>query len=506
MNFKLQGNYFNGQFHLPPLSGPQATEIMIKRECPANIEQELWSAPIDYRHIDPIIESAQIGFKKWRKISVSERINYLKKYQEEIKKIADELAYAIAIEVGKPLWEAKTEVSAIVSKVDVTIADSLKRIENQRLENILPDTEGAISFKPLGPCFVIGPFNFPCHLANGQILSALIAGNSVIFKPSEKTFYSAQLMSNAFHQAGFPSGVFNFLLGDGEAARRIVKDKSIKGVYFTGSKDVGLQILQSTYQDLGKLVCLELGGKNTTIIDQDSLNDFTIAELIKSCFWTSGQRCTSTAIVAIHKKIASEFIERFHQITKKLVIDHPTIYDDVPFMGPLVDKKSMDTYLSFMSMAKRESIEEIMRGKQLERKFQGYYVSPSIHLAKYFDSRSHFLQSEIFGPNCTFIPYQEIEEAIEIANSTEYGLACSIFSQDRTKFDLCLQEIDTGLLNWNRSTVGASSRLPFGGVKNSGNHRPAALTTIDSCVYPLSSLLLHKQDNSELSKIIGLKC
>lgn len=504
MSFKLQGNYFHGQFHLPPLSGPQATEIILKRECPANTEQVLWSAPIDYRHIDRIIDSANEGFKTWKKTSLQERIVLFKNYQEEIKKISDELSYAIALEVGKPLWEAKTEVNAIINKVDVTINDSLKRIENTLIENIMPDTTGKITYKALGPCFVIGPFNFPCHLANGQILSALIAGNSVIFKPSEKTFYSAQLMSNAFHQAGFPRGVFNFLLGDGEAARRIIKEKSIKGVYFTGSKDIGLQILQNTYQDLGKMVCLELGGKNTTIIDEDSLNDFTLAELIKSCFWTSGQRCTSTAIVAIHRKIASEFIEKFHQLAKKLVVDHPTEYEQVPFMGPLVDKKSMDTYLSFMSMAKREGIEEVMRGKQLERKFPGYYVSPSIHLAKKLDTKSHFLQSEIFGPNCTFIPYDTIEEAVDIANSTEYGLACSIFTKDKNKFEHCLEHIDTGLLNWNRSTVGASARLPFGGVKNSGNHRPAALTTIDSCVYPLSTLHLHKQDESELSKILGL--
>jgi len=141
-------------------------------------------------------------------------------------------------------------------------------------------------------------------------------------------------------------------------------------------------------------------------------------------------------------------------------------------------------------MAKREGIEEIMRGKVIQKKFEGNYVSPSIHLAeKNQMANSHFLTSELFGPNCTFIVYDEIEEAIEIANSTEFGLAASVFTQDENIFELAKNEIEVGQFNWNRSTVGASSILPFGGVKNSGNHRPAAVSFIDSCVYPQSNLM-----------------
>ena len=184
-------------------------------------------------------------------------------------------------------------------------------------------------------------------------------------------------------------------------------------------------------------------------------------------------------------------------MAKKIIIDHPIEAEEKPFMGPLIDKQALDSYLLYMGMAKREGIEEIMRGKQITRKYSGFYVTPSLHYTEKFNPDGHFLTSEIFGPNCTFIPYDDVEEAIAIANGTEYGLAAAVFTSDRKIYELCLQGIDAGLVNWNRSTVGASAKLPFGGVKNSGNYRPAALTTIDACVYPTSCLMPEERPHTE---------
>lgn len=500
--FELKGNYFNNRYVQPITSGPSATEIFIKRECPSNTSEELWNLPVDYTHIDEIVESSVKGFKTWRNTGIEERIKILRNYQNLLKDKADEIALAIALEVGKPLWEAKTEAGALIAKVDVTISDSLPRIELKEYEDILPNTKGSVHYKPVGPSFIIGPFNFPCHLANGQILSALIAGNSIIFKPSEKTCYSSQLMFDCLANAGFPEGVVNLVQGDGETARRILKSKDIKGVFFTGSKEVGLKIIESTYTDLSKLVSLELGGKNPAIIDENVNMDFVLEELIKGSFLTTGQRCTSTAIVAVHENIHQELISRFHEMAKRIIVDHPVEHEETPFMGPLIDQRSLDQYLLYMGMAKREGIEEVMRGKQLDKKHPGYYVSPSIHLAQKFDEASHFLSSEIFGPNCTFIPFKDFDEAIDIANRTEYGLAASVFTSEQAKFDHAVKNIDAGLINLNRSTVGASSKLPFGGVKNSGNYRPAAVSTIDSCVYQMASLEI--RDTTPTGSIVGL--
>ncbi|MBC7540590.1 MAG: aldehyde dehydrogenase family protein [Bacteriovorax sp.] len=504
MKFKILGNYFNNSFHLPPTTGPHAVENIIKRFCPADLSLQLWEAPVDYRDVERVVESANAGFKTWRKLSPQERKKFLKNYQEEVAKRKEEIALAIAYETGKPLWEAKTEAASVIAKVNVTIEDSLARITNKDIENIMPNTNGHVYYKPIGPSLIIGPFNFPCHLANGQILSALAAGNSIVFKPSEKTCYSAQLLIECFHSAGFPSGVINLIQGDGEVARRLLKEKSLKGVFFTGSKEVGKKILDITHHDLSKLVSLELGGKNTTILHKDANTDHALQELLKACFLTTGQRCTSTSIVAIHRDIHEEFITRFHEMAKKIIIDHPVEYVREPFMGPLVDQGAVDSYLLFMGMAKREGIQEIMRGKHIEKSKKGHYVSPSIHLAERWNNDSMFLHSEIFGPNVTFIPYDTIDEAIKIANATEYGLAASIFTKDINIYKLCVEEIDSGLINFNRSTVGASAKLPFGGVKNSGNYRPAALTTIDACVYQMASLEVLSDEPDDIKSIIGL--
>ncbi len=493
MKFSLKGDYFNSSFHLPQKSGPEALDRQFKRECPADLDTTLWECGIKFGHVGNVVQSAQKGFKVWKNKSLTERISCLKKYQEMVLARKDEIAQAISLEMGKPLWEAYSEVSSTASKVDVTISDSLPRISDKVIEKILPNTNGFVYHRPLGPCLIIGPFNFPCHLANGQLVAALLAGNSIILKPSEKTCYSAQLLIECLDKANFPEGVINLIQGDGETGKRLLAEKSIKGVFFTGSKEVGLAILSSTHRDLSKLVALELGGKNSSILCKDTNLDYALVEILKASFLTSGQRCTSTALIPIHASIIDEFISKFHHLAKRLIIDHPIDFEKEPFMGPLVDQQAVDNYLLFMGMAKREGIEEIMRGKQITKKYKGHYVSPSIHVAKKMDKKSHFLMSEIFGPNCTFIPFNEIEEAIEIANSTEYGLVASVFTQDKKIHQKCLQEIEAGLINFNRSTVGASARLPFGGVKNSGNYRPASVATIDSCVFQQGSLEIYDE-------------
>lgn len=505
MKYQLNGNYFSSSFQLPPTTGPSAVDVLIERKCPADTETLLWSMPVDYRHVEPVIESAVKGFKVWRSTPLSERIAALKRFQEIALSRKNDMAQAISLEMGKPLWEAMTEATSVIGKVDVTINDSLPRIQTAPISDIMPRTTGHTYHKPLGPSLIIGPFNFPCHLANTQILAALISGNSIVFKPSEKTAYSGELLIDFLSQAGFPDGVINMIQGDGEIAARLVKDRRLKAVFFTGSKEVGLKILKSTHTDLSKMVALELGGKNPAIVHQDANKELALTELLKGCFLTTGQRCTSTSIVAIHRSMMDEFVSKFHTYAKKIIIGHPLDTSPEPFMGPLVDQRAVDSYLLFMGMAKREGIEEIMRGKHLNRATPGHYVSPSIHIAKVLDPKSHFLSSEIFGPNCTFIPFDEPEEAIEIANSTEYGLASCVFTEDQNFYQKCVLEIDSGLLNLNRSTCGASAKLPFGGIKNSGNYHPAAVAAIDACVYTMTSLeVAHGPEDADLGSIKGL--
>lgn len=505
MNMKLLGDYFSGQFSHPQGVDLSSADERILKTCPAELNVQLWEAGVYYKHIDKVIESAQRGFETWRKLSLTDRANYLKKYQEVVRARKDDIAMAIALEVGKPLWEAKTEAAAVDGKVSVTITDSLKRIEQETLKDVMPKIDGHVVYKPLGPSLVIGPFNFPCHLANGQILSALLAGNSIIFKPSEKTIYSSQILIECFHQAGFPEGVINFINGTGHTSSMLTGHKSIRGVFFTGSRGVGLRILENTYKDLNKLVALELGGKNTTILHHDTNMSHALPELLRSCFLTTGQRCTSTSLILVHRKIEQEMIAKFKALTERIVVDHPTKAKIDPFMGSLIDAHAEKLYFDFCATGLKEGAEEIIKPTKLDIGYEGHYVSPSIHYLAKPQLAGKFIQDEIFGPNCTFIPYDSIEEAIHIANSTDYGLAASIFTRDTEIYKTCLRDIDSGLLNLNRSTVGATARLPFGGVKNSGNHRPAAVSMIDHCVSTVASLETLDDTSSKVEDVVGLK-
>lgn len=496
---QLKGDYFNSRFHLP--NNSQET---ITKYSPADLSKVLWSAGIFYEHIDRVIESAQKGYETWRKLSFDERILYLKKYQEAVRARKDDIAMALALEVGKPLWEAKTEAAALDSKVTVTITDSYERIKQETIKEVMPKIDGHVVYRPLGPSLVIGPFNFPCHLANGQILAALLAGNSVIFKPSEKTIYSAQIMIECFHEAGFPDGVVNMINGAGHTSGKLTSDKRIRGVFFTGSRNVGLKILENTHRDLNKMVALELGGKNSTILHHDTNISHAIPELLRACFLTTGQRCTSTSMILVHKKIEQEFIQQFKEVTERIRVGHPLSNPD-PFMGPLIDQHAEKMYFDFCESGKQEGAEEIVAPRRLDVGYKGYYVSPSIHYAKKPNLQGKFIQEEIFGPNCFFVPYEDIEEAIHIANCTEYGLAASVYTRSNDIYKLCLRDIEAGLVNLNRSTVGASARLPFGGLKNSGNHKPAAVSMIDHCVGVVSSLETLDDNSSKLSEVVGLK-
>lgn len=498
MNMILKGDYFEGQFVQPK----DTTETILKLS-PADLSVSLWEARTHEAHVDAVIDSAQKGFETWRKTTFEQRIVYLKKYQEAVRAKKNQIAEALSWEVGKPYWEALTEAAALDSKVSVTITDSLERIKQETIKDVMPKIDGHVYYKPLGPCFVIGPFNFPCHLANGQILAALLAGNSVIFKPSEKTIYSAQIMMDCFHEAGFPKGVINFINGTGKIAGKITSDKRVKGIFFTGSRGVGMRILENTHKDLNKLVALELGGKNSTIIHHDANMDHALPELLRACFLTTGQRCTSTSMILIHRKIEQEFIAKFKAVTEKIRVGHPIKSTPEAFMGPLIDEAAEKMYFEFCEIGKSEGAEEIVSPRKLDVGFNGHYVSPSIHYTKAPDLKGKFIQEEIFGPNCFFVPYDTIEEAIRIANCTEYGLAASVFTKDKSIYELCLRDIDSGLINLNRSTVGATARLPFGGSKNSGNFHPAAVSMIDHCVTTMSSLETI-DDSSKMSDVVGL--
>lgn len=477
---KFLGDFIGGQFRVS--ENPDGEWSI---QSPSDLKDMVFQPAFALNHIDEVCSVAKKAFPKWAALSQEERNSYLMRLKEVYLSRLDEMAEVISRETGKPTWEAKSEAQLLASKIDVTLNHSMKLVAEERIANAIPNVDGVIRFRPRGVMAVLGPFNFPAHLPNGHIIPALAVGNTVVFKPSDKTPAVGQKMAEFFQQAGFPEGVFNLLQGQAETGKRLAGHELVDGVLFTGSYEVGLRIKQDTLQHAWKLLALEMGGKNATVVWKDADLKKALYETVVGSFMTSGQRCSCTSRLILHRSIADQFIAQLHEAAKRLTIGH---WKQNVFMGPLISSDAVEKYLRFQEIAKREGAEPVMRGKALELEWKGHYVTPSIYTVKKFDPQSVYQKSEIFGPNVAVYVVDDFEEAMHINNSTGFGLVMALFSKDEALYKKAILEARVGLLNWNRTTNGASSRLPFGGLGKSGNDRPSAHFAVQYCAVPMASL------------------
>lgn len=474
------GDYINGRFVVPAKGDGQFQDV-----SPGDLSDQIMTVKYDLAHIDQAVEAASKAYLPWARLDYEARKAKLLKLKDIFVASENQMAEAIARDTGKALWDALTEAKNLANKIDITINESMKLIAEHHIPNALPQVEGVLRYKSRGVMAVIGPFNFPAHLPNGHIIPALLTGNTVVFKPSEQTPFVAQLYSELFHQAGFPEGVFNMIHGEGETGRKLVSHEKVDGILFTGSYEVGLKIKQETLNQYWKILALEMGGKNATVIWDDADIEKAVYETIVGAYMSAGQRCSGTSKVIVHDKIADQFTDRFYQAAKKLTINH---WSKNPFMGSLINGAAVEKYIRFQEIANRENCESLMRGKVLDLDHKGHYVTPSIHLVKKFDTQSVYQKSEIFGPNVAIYRSSDFDHALENVNSSGYGLCMALFTKNTELYNEALLKARVGLLNLNRTTNGASSKLPFGGMGKSGNDRPSAHFAVQYCTVPLASL------------------
>lgn len=474
------GDYIDGQF-----VKVESGDGSVDNKSPADLSEHVFDFSFKHSNVDRACESARKAFREWSAQPMSTRVAALKKLQSVFEENKERIADVISRETGKPTWESLGEVAAMINKIPITIDQAMKLVEEVVVENALPGVNGRVTYKPRGVMTVVGPFNFPGHLPNGHIVPALLTGNTVVFKPSEFTPATGQIYAECIHKAGFPAGVFNLVQGLGETGRRLVEHELVDGILFTGSYETGLKIKQGTMNHYWKIHALEMGGKNATIVWQDADIEKAIYESLIGSFATAGQRCSCTSRIILHKNVYGAFVEKFYQAAKKLEVGY---WKDNPFMGPLINSKSLDTYLRFQEIAVREGCEKIMRGKQLDLSKKGYYVSPSIYTVKEANKNSIYQKSEIFGPNVAIYTVTELDEALQINNGSGYGLVTSIFTKSRETYNYVFEQARSGLVNWNRTTNGASSKLPFGGRDKSGNDRPTSTFAVYYCTVPVASL------------------
>ncbi len=469
------GDYVDGRFVVS-----HAPKEVIDQPSPADLSDRVGAFPVDVSHVDLAVAVARRASVAWRRTPLETRLGCLKALRAALLAREAEFVARLGREVGKPAWEAKAEVQALASKIDITLGEGLALVRDVSLDG----GRLSIRYKPHGVLAVVGPFNFPLHLPHGHIVPALATGNTVVLKPSEVAPATAQLYAEAVHEAGFPPGVFNLVQGGRATGEALSGHADVDGVLFTGSAKVGSAIIAANASRPGRLLALELGGRNAGLVLEDAPFEKTLHDVVYSAFVTAGQRCTALSRVFVARGIADRFIPALVERTKALVMGHPTSPDT--FHGPLATRRAFESFQRVQFGALVHGYEPLVSPAPTPEGLDGYYARASLHRVYTPSKTSAYETEELFGPELAVYVVDDLEEACELANGTPYGLAASVFTDDADRFEACAQRLDVGCLGWNSPTVGASSRLPFGGVKHSGNHRPAGLFSTLYCTYPLA--------------------
>ena len=429
---------------------------------------------------DAEIGRARAAWAGWAARPLAVRIETMRRFANVVRGQKEPFADLIARETGKPLWESATEVDAVVNKVDISVSAYSERTSQRRLEGAL-GARVAVRHKPHGVLAVLGPYNFPAHLPNGHIVPALLAGNAVVFKPSEKTPAVGERLVALFHEAGVPEDVLRCVQGGPDVGKALAAHPGLDGLLFTGSARAGLALHRQFADTPSKILALEMGGNNPLVIwDAPDIHAAAIIA-VQSAFLSAGQRCTAARRLIVRDGQHQELLETIVKLADRLIVDHPHA-NPAPFMGPVIDRDAADHlqegFLSLLTRGGRPI-------KHLERSADDRpFLTPAIIDVTEVRDRP---DAELFGPVLQVIRVPDFDSALAEANATRYGLAAALVGGSPELYDRFWANSRAGVINWNKPTNGAPSNAPFGGIGNSGNHRPSAYYAADYCAYPVTS-------------------
>lgn len=439
---------------------------------------ELWRGRIG--DAEDVIARARRAWPLWAAQPLSTRIELLRRFANEVRKESDKLADLIARETGKPLWEARGEVDSVIDKVEISVRAYAERTAQRKLDSALNGTS-AVRHKPHGVVAVISPYNMPALLPAAQIIPALIAGNVVVFKPSEKAPATGELLVRCFHRGGISAAVVQVLQGGPEQAQTLAMHDGVDGVLFTGSAHAGVSINRKLASNPGKLVALELGGNNPIVVwDTPKIVDAATI-VVQSAFTSAGQRCSSARRLIIKSTMYDAVISEVRRLTERLIVGAP--FDTpTPFLGPVIDNAAADglteSFVYLLSNGGR-AIKHMTRLRE-----DLPFVSPAIIDVTKIDERPDV---ELFGPLLQVVAVDDFDEAIAEANNTRFGLVASLLGGSPQDYNRFWANVRAGVVNWNRPTIGEAAGAPFGGTGLSGNNRPGGYYMADSCAYPVAS-------------------
>ena len=445
--------------------------------------ETIWSGfEANEDELNDAVNAARDASKSWSRMSLDQRITMIERYSALAAEHKEDLAKLISAETGKALWDARTEAGAVAAKLGVAI-----KAYHERTPTKSQDLNGMsmrITHRPHGVMAVLGPFNFPAHLPNGHIVPALIAGDTVVFKPSEQTPVVAEYMLRLWDEAGLPKGVINMIQGARTPAEDLVRHPDVNGVLFTGGVIAGLAIHRALAGHPEKILALELGGNNPLVVwdAQDAISAARIA--IKSAFITAGQRCTCARRLIVPQGAEGDaLVNVLASMMDGVQVGLPD-GDPQPFIGSLISSSAVSDVLSAQEKLVEQGGDAI---RSCVSPNEGpAFLRPGLMDVTNIQSRA---DEEIFGPLLQVIRVADFDEAIEEANNTRFGLAAGLVSDNAALFERFSTQIHAGIVNWNRQTTGASGQAPFGGPGLSGNHRPAGYYSADYCAWPMASLI-----------------
>ncbi|MBI1405997.1 MAG: succinylglutamate-semialdehyde dehydrogenase [Caulobacter sp.] len=422
------------------------------------------------------VAAARGAFHGWADLARDERIAVLKRYQAGLAERRPAMAEAMSRETGKALWETTAEVGSMIAKVDASIAAYDERTGVK--ETATGFGRAVLRHRPHGVMAVLGPFNFPGHLPNGHIVPALLAGDTVVYKPSEETPWTGELHAQALEAAGFPAGVFNLVQGGRETGAALI-DQEIDGLLFTGSAAAGSFFRRKFADRPDVILALELGGNNPLVVWDAVDPEAAAAIIVQSAFITTGQRCScARRLILPEGHEGDRVIEALVALTDRLVIG-PWNGADEPFMGPLINARGAEA----ARKAAAALGGTVIRAAGKVAGLSDAFITPGIIDVGHHETPDE----EIFAPVLQVRRAATFDGAIALANHTRYGLSAGLVTDDLMLWDHFGKRIRAGVVNLNRPTTGAAGTAPFGGLGDSGNHRPSAYYAADYCAYPVAS-------------------
>lgn len=474
MNQLMQQHYVNGVW-----LDDGTEEEVFSSENPATGEIIWTGSAAQTTLVESAIAAAKSAFVDWKSCTFEQRASYVSAFIEKIEARSEELTQALHAETGKPLWESKTEIATMIGKAAISVNAYHDRTGVSATEN--NNVFIQLEHRPIGVFAVLGPYNFPGHLPNGHIIPALLAGNTVIFKPSELTPLFGELMIQCWAEAGLPAGVLNLVQGGRATGEALVNAADIDGVLFTGSSKTGHAIHKALAGQPHKMLALEMGGNNPLVVDAVSDVRAAAYTIIQSAFISAGQRCTcARRLILVRNTENEELLKVLADATKQIRVGT----DDSCFIGPVISNNAAENVLAFESALIENGAIPIVAMQRIDENFP--FLQPAL---VDITAASNLEDEECFGPLLQVKWVDDLDAAIAEANNTRYGLSAGLLSDNKESWKLFFNQIRAGIVNYNRPITGASGAAPFGGVGASGNYKPGAYYAADYSAYPVASML-----------------